>query len=824
MVLHRGAGSQGERRGSNPERVRFHAERAALAAVLKNYGFLSLLWILPVSVAVALARVVMLLASRRFTDAGQVLMAWGWNAGNIPGTIRRRVRAQAVRAVPDREVVRLMVPAGARLRRWFLQATGPLAGRVGHLEAEEEAEPVHWGNRLAGVALEHPVALASVAAAFLFLASFRGVLFAGPVEGGVLPVFPERPGDLLSGFAEGWRTTTLGGPGGPSPALVPLSLLGYLTFGDARILARLLVAAIPVLSAVTCYRAVLRRTRWPAPAVVAAACYALSAPVLWAASEGSLSAGAFLAAAPWLLVRLGEGFEAVPPAQPLRWGVGTGIGLALAASFFPAVWVAGALVLGVTVLAPGRWRAVPRGVALATLGTVAGAALVFPLVVELVKAGGGASVGAAGVADGGAVLRLSPGSAPGGFLSALLLPLAGLVSFPLAADRRWAWRASLAIAAALPLAWLAAAGHLREEIANPVAFLGVAAAAMSLLVGLGVRALLLGVSREAFGYRQVAVGALTAVVGLGVLFQSADALRGAWAVGKGRLSPAWPVVATADGPPFRVLWVGRPGIDAFAPPGGTPDGLVPAGSASVRYGVTGRAGNSVLEMGLPPHGPGYAALEDALHEVLVGQVRHGGALLSPFSIRFVVAGSRDLPPEAAARLGEQLDLDLIQTAGGLSIYEVTQPLPIAAAVGPAAAEAAQSSGTRASADVAGAEKATLAPDIGAWRGAVPLEGPGAVLFSTPFDARWQLRADGVAAPRFRTFGWGQGFRATFPAGLVEMEYEVGWIRALEISVLALLWAGALWATRAGVSARPAGPREGPVEPKRPSRLPVEAAP
>jgi GT2 family glycosyltransferase len=821
IALHRGAGSRGERAGSNPERVRFHAERAAVAAVLKNYGFLSLLWVLPVSLVVGVARVATMLATRRLSGAGQVLLAWGWNAGNLLGTVRRRARAQAVRTVPDREVARLMVPAGARLRRWFLQATAPLSGKVGHLEPEEDVAAVPIRRRVGGMALEHPVALASVAAAFLFLVAFRGVLFAGPVEGGVLPAFPQRPAEMLSAFADGSRTTTLGGPGGPSPALVPLSLLGYLTFADGRILARLLVAAIPLLAAVSCYRAVLRRVRRPAPAVVAAACYALCAPVLWAASEGSLSGGAFLVAAPWLLVRVGEGFEAVRPPRPLRWIVGTGMGLALIASFFPSVWVAAAFALVMTVLVPGRWRAVPRGVGLAVLGALAGGVLIFPLVVFLARAGGGAAVGAAGSADAGSLLRLSPGGAPGGFFPALFLPVAAMVSFPVADDRRWAWRAALTAALALPLAWLAAAGRLPQETSNPLVFLGVASAAMSLLVGLAVRALLLGLSREAFGYRQVAVGALTAILGLGLLLQSADALRGAWAVGPGRIPPAWPVVATADGPPFRVLWLARPAVARFAAPGGTPDGLVEAGSASLRYGVTGRAGDSVLELGLPAHGPGYSALEDALLAILGGRVRHGGALLAPFGIRFVVAGARDLPAEAAARLSGQLDLDLIQTAGGLSIYEAPASFPLAAAVGPEAAAAAASSGIGPSVDVARAERAALAPLDGTWQGRVPFEGSGAVLFSTPFDGRWRLTADGQAGREVRTFGWAQGFRATFPANVVRIAYTGGWMRALEIAALALVWAAALWITRVRASPRPAA-RPGRSEPDRGERVRVEA--
>jgi GT2 family glycosyltransferase len=824
VALHRGAGSRGERAGSNPERVRFHAERAAVAAVLKNYGFLSLLWVLPASLVIGVARMATLAAARRFSAVGQVLLGWAWNAANLLGTVRRRARAQAVRTVGDREVVRLMVPAGARLRRWFLQATSPLAGKVGHLEPEEDVESVPLRRRLGGIALEHPVAVASLLGAFLVLVAFRGVLFAGPVEGGLLPVFPSRPFEMLSAFADGSRTTTLGGPGGPSPALVILSLLGYVTFGDPRILARLLVALIPVLAAISCYRAMFRRVRQPAPAMVAAASYALCAPVLWAASEGSLPGGAFLVAAPWLLVRVGEGFEASGPGRPLRWIVGTGVGMAVTASFFPAVWLAAAFLVAVTVLAPGRFRAVPRGVGLAVLGAVAGAALIFPLVMEMVRAGGGAGVGAAGSADPGAVLRLSPGGAPGGFLSALFLPVAAMVCFPLADDRRWAWRALLAAVLALPLAWLAAAGRLPEAAADPLVFLGLAASAMSLLVGLGGRALLLGLSQEAFGYRQVAAGALTAIVGLGLLLQSADALRGAWAVGRGRTPPAWPVVATAKGPPFRVLWLGRPGDARFTPPGGSPDGEVVAGIAAVRYGVTGRAGNSVLELGLPAHGPGYAALEDALRAILAGRVRHGGALLSPFGIRFVVAGSRDLPPAVTARLAGQLDLDLIQSAGGLSIYEAAAPLPLAAAVGPEAAETAGSPGIASSVEVARTDHAVLPRDDGTWQGPVPLEGSGAVLFSTPFDGRWRLTADGEEAPEFRAFEWAQGFRSTFPAELARIEYTGNGMRALEIALLAMLWAAALWVTRVRAPSRPAPPPPTPPEPTRDERVRIEAAP
>jgi hypothetical protein len=231
----------------------------------------------------------------------------------------------------------------------------------------------------------------------------------------------------------------------------------------------------------------------------------------------------------------------------------------------------------------------------------------------------------------------------------------------------------------------------------------------------------------------------------------------------------------------------------------------------------------VLEVGLPADGPGYLALEGALREILGGRVRHGGALLAPFGIRFVVAGTGDLPAEAVDRLSEQLELDLIQTAGGLSIYEAASPLPIAAAVGPESAESAQSAGLGPSVEVTRAPHAALAPHEGTWTGRVPFDGSGAVLFSTPFDGRWRLTADGDPGRAIRAFGWSQGFAATFPADDVRIAYAGTWIRTLEIAALALLWAAALWITRVRASPRQVAAPRGRPEHDRGEPVPVEAA-
>src|SRR5204862_4360899 len=132
-------------------------------------GFLSLLWVLPLCVVQGVAKLAMWAASRRFDDVWQVLAAWGWNLLHLPGTIRRRVRAQSVRAVPDRSVRRYMAPATIRLRRWSDTGSSVLLRRgtdrpgvdLEHVEdLEELEESAPFGRRAVGFARAHPVATA----------------------------------------------------------------------------------------------------------------------------------------------------------------------------------------------------------------------------------------------------------------------------------------------------------------------------------------------------------------------------------------------------------------------------------------------------------------------------------------------------------------------------------------------------------------------------------------------------------------------------------------------------------------------------------------
>ena len=82
-------------------------DRAAITAVLKNYSFLNLLWVLPLSLALGVVRLIFLLLGRRFEEAFDLAAAWGWNVAHLPGTLARRRRVQKARRVKDRKLRRV---------------------------------------------------------------------------------------------------------------------------------------------------------------------------------------------------------------------------------------------------------------------------------------------------------------------------------------------------------------------------------------------------------------------------------------------------------------------------------------------------------------------------------------------------------------------------------------------------------------------------------------------------------------------------------------------------------------------------------------------
>ena len=797
VALHRMAGWREERPGAQPYRGRYRTERAALASLLVNYRLITLLWVLPLYALQGLGRLGLYVLTRRLAGAGDLLRAWGWNLAHLPGTFRRRVRAQSVRRVPDREIARFMSPAGARLQRWIQQGSAVLVGtRAAKVEEGEELEVPPFHRRAASVFLSHPVGVGLVVAVLITLVTFRGVLFVPHIEGGALPWFPNAAGDFFREFLAGWRSTGFGGTDGASPALVPLGIGSFLALGDPQLLARLVVALGPVAAAASCYAALRRIGASGVAAVPASACYALSALTLWASSEGRVTVVVLMVSLPWVAGRLVQAFAATRPHRPLRWVVGTGMGLAVVVSFFPAAWLPVAMVVLSLTILPGPGGRRLRGLGLTLAAAAAAVALVFPFAADLaVSAGGGSTVG--GTVGGRflELLRLAPGASPGSGLPALFLPVAGVLAFAAAEPpgRSAAWRSLCVAALAIPLAWLAAAGFLPDAVSNPVAYLAGAALSLSMVVALGLTTLVSGARRAAFGTPQMVSAGLVAVLVLGLGAQALRVLPGDWAVGENRLSPAWPVVSSSDpGTGFRVLWLGPADGRPFPPPGGDPDGELALGRSTLGYGVTGRQGRSILATGLPGNGAPYRSVEATLGAVLGGRLNHGGALLAPYGVRYVVVGEGRLDQALRERLSAQVDLDLIQRVGGLSIYRNARALPQAAVLpGQAAVDAARSGELLAPLAIETAAAATLTGSAGPeWSGAMSGTEPGLLMVTDRYHPAWRLDQAGTPFP---AFGWGLGFQVD--PGAATVTFQGQRTRTLEVAALGVLWLAALWLVR-----------------------------
>ncbi len=793
------AGGTGEESSGSvtaPRGPRYEEDRSAIAAMLKNYSLLSLLWVVPAAVVLGIVRFVYLVLGRRFEEAFDVAAAWGWNLAHLPGTLARRRRAQKARRVHDRDLRRFMESAGFRSPRWFATAERILEEQRAIDEADE-GEPIQrrLRDRTASLVGSHPVIVASFLAVLVGAVAVRELIAAGSLAGGALPAFPDRAGDLFAELASAVRSTPLGGPLAPSPAVGALGALSVAALGDPHLAQKAILIAGPPLAAILMYRAAVRLSVRPGPAVLAAAAYGLGAFTLWAFSEGRLGLLIALAVLPAAAERIETAFSREePPGGRPRFVAGSAVTFAVGAASYPGILLAIAVLVLIRMLTgPERGR----GLLLTAAAAVGAAVLLFPFVPTLLDDGGRALSSLVGMTEPVRLARLSFGSGPGTWPVAAFLPIAALLGLGLVRGdlRGPAARAAVAGGAGLILSWLAAANYLPLALSNPPAFAALAAVSMASLIGFGLTSFTASLRFESFGLRQVGGGVLTLVLGAGLLLQALAAMVGTWDVGQSEehIPPAWAVVSGASDGSFRVLWLTGDLGDGLPPPAGDPQRRLEAGEATIRYTLTDRQGASVLDTGRPLSGPGPEHLERALAEILGGTTRHGGALLSPFGIRFVVAEQEVLPAAAREALDAQLDVNLLP-ATGFTIYRNASAIPPAAIL----------ETRRRDREIMGVGDPSA---IAMWQPvpAFPLERvsggwngpalPGTVFLSFEYDAQWALR--GVSAGPEVAFGWATSFQASDEP--VQVRQEGGLPARIQVALLVVLWLAALWVTRKPVA-------------------------
>ena len=191
----RGSGGGGVRGSGLATRRRYEEDRAAIAAMLKNYSLVSLLWVVPAALVLGVLRFVYLTLGRRFEEALDIAAAWGWNVAHLPGTLSRRRRAQKVRRVRDRALRRFMESAGLRSPRWFATAERILEEQRA-IEEADEGEPIQrrLRDRTASLVGSHPVIVGSFLAVIVGAVAVRELIGSEALVGGALPAFPLRWG------------------------------------------------------------------------------------------------------------------------------------------------------------------------------------------------------------------------------------------------------------------------------------------------------------------------------------------------------------------------------------------------------------------------------------------------------------------------------------------------------------------------------------------------------------------------------------------------------------------------------------------------------
>ena len=770
---------------------RAEQDRVALTRVLKNYGWVTLLWVIPLGVLLTLVRLLFLALGRRFEEAYELLAAVGWNVAHLGTTWRRRRAVQHARAVRDHALGHFTASAGLHIPRWFQTAERILEEQRGLVEDEAD-QPVsqRLRHRTASFVSVHPVLVGCFVAAIVGAFAVRALLAPAVLVGGVIPAFPTSPNGFFQALVSGFRGTGLGGSAAASPGLAALGGISYGTLANTALAQKAILIAGPAVAAVLAYRAIVRRTGRPGPSVVAASAYSLSALMLWTLSEGRIALLFVLAVLPALVERVDAAFAGPEPSDGRwRFTVGLAVTIAVGMSFAPGVVLAVALVASIGfVLGKGR----VRGLAL-TCGAIVGAAvLLFPFVPTIASHGGSGLWSGIGQLDPWKVIRVSLGHAPGDWAPAAFLPVAALLGLALAGGERrgQAARAALTGSVALALAWLSVAGYIPVWGSNAPVYAALAAVCMAFLVGDGLTSALGGMERASFGFRQIGTLLLTGVLVLGLSLQAMAAMVGNWSIGGGDKVPAaWSVLAAATKGSYNVVWLGSVQGQPFPAPGGDPAGVIDQGAATVAYGLTDRQGLLAIDTGRGLTGAGEPALRGALQDLLSGTTVHGGALLAPFGVRFVIVAQDQLPDAARAALQAQVDLELVPSAG-LQIWRNVAMLPPASVLQADRETAA----IVASADPEVIQRfepvatAPLAASEGGWSG--PADGGDLVVVATAFDGAWELA--GGSQPQV-AFGWGTSF-ANAPAD-VTIRYGDQLPRTIAMWLLAIVWAGALWITR-----------------------------
>jgi GT2 family glycosyltransferase len=755
--------------------------RSRVRVLAKSYSGVALVWVLPLAFLLDVIEALALLVTRRAGRAAAVMGGWWSNIRQVGDVRRARRQTQALRQVGDADVRDLMVRGSARIRSFFTL----------RLHAGDRIADVSQRTRAAvggaGVRLRRLDAVLAVTLGLLLFVGSRGLIFDRVPEVGTLRAWPDA-GALWSAFFSTWRHTMLGADR-PGPTAFGLSgALATLLLGNAALARTLVVVAAYPLGAFGAYRLVRPFARVPMPAVVGALAYGANPVARNAIAHGRLGSLVTYALAPFVLMALVRGSDAVETGPALvRRIAGLAIVLAVAASVWPpALLAAPAIAVAVVLAVPfsGGAGVAARAGRLALAATAAAFVLLGPWSFSMI----GADAAALGLLPRDPlalrhVLQFQTGptgSGVGGWglLIAAVLPLAVATGNRLA----WAGRAWILVALSFALAWLPGRVSATAPVPDPEGILVFAALGLAFAAGLGAAAFVEDLRTFHFGWRQLVASAAAVGIALPVLGLAADTTTGRWDL------PAhdWPqelawLADDADAGGFRLLWLGDATI--------LPTGVEVA--SGVGYGLTSDGTGDARDLLPPGSDDATAIVAEALREASDGRTTRLGHLLAPAGVRYV-ALLRRAAPDGGARgrslpgleraLADQLDLTRRSDADdqmGAVLYENEAWVATRALVPPAVDVPSDPADPLAAVDTTDLSGASAIIDD-------RVAGPGTVLDSQAADDGWRAELDGRRLERDDAFGWTNAFRPS-GRGELSVRFEGGISHRVLGGAAVVLW-------------------------------------
>jgi len=350
------------------DRPRWRAEASRIRSVIKVYGLVTLLWVLPLDFLSGIVEWIVTLFFGKWYGFDWV-RSWGWNVGHLFGTIKARRSARAGNTSGDAGLFRFQRSGSIRFRVMVTRAASGLRRRLpgdDRLTLESLGRDVRQPAFVIGI----------LAVAFVLLAA-RNLWSDGfPAIGYTLP-FPSNGWDVLNAYAGGWNPAGFGS-GDPLRPLLAIAGIAKIVTLNAPTFGEYLLGAGSLLVGIWGMTRLLRT--WsirPAPALLAGIVYVAGPGVQGIGANTHIGTLLAVGVLPWA-IRM-----ALAPLRDSSWAfvarlAGTTLVFGLLGALSPLMLVVPMVLVGVYALFLVRDGNAWRAFIIALAGTAGGFLLLSP--------------------------------------------------------------------------------------------------------------------------------------------------------------------------------------------------------------------------------------------------------------------------------------------------------------------------------------------------------------------------------------------------------------------------------------------------------------